>query len=47
VTIFASYSGVHDDAVDFWFPAACQDHKHNYTGSTVVAKVPPALGQPT
>ena len=41
VTIFASYNGVHADAVDFWFPAACKDHKHNYTGSSVITNVPP------
>jgi hypothetical protein len=41
VTIFASYNGVHADAVDFWFPAACKDHKHNYTGASVITNVPP------
>ncbi len=41
VTIFASYNGVHADGVDFWFPAACKDHKHNYKGSSVLTNVPP------
>ncbi len=41
VTIFASYNGVHADGVNFWFPAACKDHKHNYKGSSVVTNVPP------
>ena len=41
VTVFASYNGVHADAVDFSFPAACKDHDHAYTGSSVVTNVPP------
>ncbi|HWE34857.1 MAG TPA: hypothetical protein VG410_15300 [Solirubrobacteraceae bacterium] len=41
VTIFASYNGVHADGVNFWFPAACKDHRHNYKGSSVVTNVPP------
>jgi hypothetical protein len=41
VTVFASYNGVHADAVDFSFPAACRDHDHSYTGSSVVTNVPP------
>jgi hypothetical protein len=41
VTIFASYNGVRDDSVQFFFPAACRDHRHHYTGPSVNANVPP------
>jgi hypothetical protein len=41
VTIFASYNGVHRDLVQFSFPAACKDHRHRYTGPSVVTNVPP------
>jgi hypothetical protein len=41
VTIFASYNGVHRDLVQFSFPAACKDHRHRYTGQSVVTNVPP------
>ena len=41
VTMFASYNGVVKDLIGFSFPAACQDHRHRYTGSSVVANVPP------
>ena len=41
VTIFASYNGVHADSVQYSFPAACRDHRHRYTGSSVVTNVPP------
>jgi hypothetical protein len=40
-TIFASYNGVHQDSVRYSFPAACQDHRHQYTGPNVVTNVPP------
>jgi hypothetical protein len=40
VTVFA-YNGVHADLVQFSFPAACKDHRHRYTGSSVVTNVPP------
>lgn len=41
VTIFASYNNVHEDLVQFSFPAACKDHRHRYTGPSVVTNVPP------
>jgi hypothetical protein len=41
VLIFASYNGVHEDLVQFSFPAACRDHSRHYTGSSVVTNVPP------
>jgi hypothetical protein len=41
VTIFASYNNVHEDLVQFSFPVACKDHRHRYTGPSVVTNVPP------
>jgi hypothetical protein len=41
VTIFASYNNIHEDLVQFWFPPACKDHRHRYTGGSVVTNVPP------
>jgi hypothetical protein len=41
VTIFASYNNIHEDLVQFWFPSACKDHRHRYTGGSVVTNVPP------
>ena len=41
VTVFASYNNVHRDSVQFSFPAACQDHTHSYTGTSVITNVPP------
>lgn len=41
VTIFASYNNVHEDSVQFSFPAACKRHRHRYTGPDVVTNVPP------
>jgi hypothetical protein len=40
-TIFASYNGVHKDSVQYFFPKACKDHRHFYTGPNVVTNVPP------
>ncbi|HWF73011.1 MAG TPA: MarR family transcriptional regulator [Solirubrobacteraceae bacterium] len=40
-TIFASYNNVHEDSVQFSFPAACMDHRHRYTGPSVLTNVPP------
>jgi hypothetical protein len=40
-TIFASYNNVHEDSVQFSFPAACKNHRHRYTGPHVVTNVPP------
>ncbi|MDQ6803512.1 MAG: hypothetical protein M3065_00800 [Actinomycetota bacterium] len=40
-TIFASYNNVHEDSVLFSFPAACKNHRHRYTGPSVVTNVPP------
>jgi hypothetical protein len=42
VTIFASYNGVHQDSVQFSFPAACSDHRHLYHSPSVVTNVEPA-----
>ena len=39
-TIFASYNNVHEDSVQFSFPAACNSHRHRYTGPDVVTNVP-------
>jgi hypothetical protein len=41
VTLFASYNGVRSDSVQFFFPAACKDHRHLYHGSQVDNQVPP------
>ena len=41
VTLFASYNGVRSDSVQFFFPAACQDHDHLYHGPQVNNQVPP------
>lgn len=41
VTIFASYNGVQKDGVQYFFPAACKDHRHFYKGPSVVTNVPP------
>ena len=41
VTLFASYNGVRSDSVQFFFPAACQDHNHLYHGPQVNNQVPP------
>ena len=41
VTLFASYNGVRSDSVQFFFPAACQDHNHLYHGTQVNNQVPP------
>jgi hypothetical protein len=41
VTIFASYNGVHQDSVKFWFPAACAGHRHLYHSQSVVTNVEP------
>ncbi len=40
-TIFASYNNIHEDNVQFSFPAACSDHRRSYTGPSVVTNVPP------
>ncbi|MHB8532456.1 MAG: hypothetical protein ACYDC2_07025 [Solirubrobacteraceae bacterium] len=40
-TIFASYNNIHEDSVQFAFPAACSDHRRTYNGSSVVTNVPP------
>jgi hypothetical protein len=40
-TIFASYNGVHEDDVQYSFPAGCKSHRHRYTGPDVVTNVPP------
>jgi hypothetical protein len=42
VTIFASYNGVHQDSVKFFFPAACKSHRHLYHSPSVVTNVEPA-----
>jgi hypothetical protein len=42
VTIFASYNGVHQDSVKFWFPAACRSHRHLYHSQSVVTNVMPS-----
>ena len=42
VTIFASYNGVHQDSVKFYFPAACRSHRHLYHSPSVVTNVEPA-----
>jgi hypothetical protein len=42
VTIFASYNGVHQDSVKFWFPAPCRDHRHLYHSQSVVTNVMPS-----
>lgn len=42
VTIFASYNGVHQDSVKFYFPAACKTHRHLYHSPSVVTNVEPA-----
>ncbi len=41
VTIFASYNGIHQDSVRFWFPAACQGHRRLYHSPSVVTNVEP------
>jgi hypothetical protein len=41
VTLFASYNGVRSDSVQFFFPAACNDHDHLYHGPQVNNQVPP------
>jgi hypothetical protein len=41
VTVFASYNGVHQDSVKFWFPAACGSHRHLYHSQSVVTNVEP------
>lgn len=41
VTIFASYNGIHQDSVRFWFPAGCRDHRHLYHSPSVVSNVEP------
>jgi len=41
VTLFASYNGVRSDSVQFFFPAACSDHRHLYHGTEVNNQVPP------
>ena len=41
VTIFASYNGVHQDSVRFFFPSACKSHRHLYHGPSVVTNVEP------
>ena len=43
VTIFGSYNGVRSDSVQFFFPAACQDHNHLYHGPQVNNQVPPPI----
>jgi hypothetical protein len=40
-TLFASYNGVRSDSVQFFFPAACEDHDHLYHGTQVNNQVPP------
>jgi hypothetical protein len=40
-TLFASYNGVRSDSVQFFFPAACNDHNHLYHGTQVNNQVPP------
>ena len=40
-TVFASYNGVHEDSIQFAFPAACKRHRHLYTGPSVITNVPP------
>jgi hypothetical protein len=40
-TVFASYNNVHEDSIQFSFPAACKSHRHRYTGPSVVTNVPP------
>lgn len=42
VTIFASYNGVHQDSVQFAFPAACRTHRHLYHSQSVVTNVEPS-----
>ena len=42
VTIFASYNGVHQDSVKFWFPGACRSHRHLYHSQSVVTNVMPS-----
>jgi hypothetical protein len=42
VTIFASYNGVHQDSVKFYFPAACRGHRHLYHSPSVITNVEPA-----
>jgi hypothetical protein len=41
VTLFASYNGVRSDSVQFFFPAACSNHRHMYHGTRVNNQVPP------
>lgn len=41
MTIFASYNNVHADSIQYSFPAACRDHRHRYTGPSVITNVPP------
>jgi hypothetical protein len=40
-TLFASYSGVRSDSVQFFFPGACRDNDHLYHGPQVNNQVPP------
>jgi hypothetical protein len=42
VTIFASYNGIHQDSVKFWFPRTCKGHRHLYHSQNVVTNVMPA-----
>jgi hypothetical protein len=42
VSIFASYNGIHQDSVKFWFPKACQGHRHLYHSQSVVTNVMPS-----
>jgi hypothetical protein len=39
--IVATYNGAHHDSVELSFPSACRRHRHDYTGTDVVALVPP------
>lgn len=41
VTIFASYNGVHQDSVKFWFRGPCRTHRHLYHSQSVVTNVMP------
>jgi hypothetical protein len=41
VTMYASYNGVRNDSMQFFFGPGCDDQDHLYHGPQVVAQVPP------
>ena len=42
--LFASYSGVRSESVEFFFPRSRRDQRHLYRGAQVNNEVPPARG---